>query len=239
MQMEAHFSLNSASVADCPLTPWPQPESNLSKKLPSRDDDLAFGTPGLHRSQVSEVTIMPQKIMDVLMLGRCSHEFSWPRRAADGEYYQVCLLCAAEYKYDWATMRRIERVEHAKPDTVIRRSHAREKRPSWTPRARRLKLDLALRYRVNSTSTWYEGTIENLSQTGILFKGPQQLPVNALIEMVFEMPEEISGQKNRSVLCQGRVIRSNDVMPAKKAEQDVENGDGLLAASIVDYKFIR
>ena len=25
---------------------------------------------------------MPQKIMDVLMLGRCSHEFSWPRRAA-------------------------------------------------------------------------------------------------------------------------------------------------------------
>ncbi|MGA3351426.1 MAG: PilZ domain-containing protein, partial [Candidatus Sulfotelmatobacter sp.] len=88
-----------------------------------------------------------------------------------------------------------------------------------------------------STSTWYEGTIENLSQTGILFKGPQQLPVNALIEMVFEMPEEISGQKNRSVLCQGRVIRSNDVMPGKKADQDPENG--LLAASIVDYKFIR
>ena len=61
------------------------------------------------RSQGPEVTIMPQKIMDVLMLGRCSHEFSWPRRAADGEYYQVCLLCAAEYKYDWTTMRRTER----------------------------------------------------------------------------------------------------------------------------------
>ena len=90
-----------------------------------------------------EVTIMPQKIMDVLMLGRCSHEFSWPRRGADGDYYQVCLLCAAEYKYDWSTMRRIERVEHAKPETGPRRSHTREKRPSWVPRARRLKLDLA------------------------------------------------------------------------------------------------
>jgi PilZ domain len=175
-----------------------------------------------------EVTIMPQKIMDVLMLGRCSHEFSWPRRAADGDYYQVCLLCAAEYKYDWTTMRRIERVEHAKPETGIRRSHTREKRPSWVPRARRLKLDLALRYRVNNTSTWYEGTINNISQTGVLFSGPQQLPVNALIEMVFEMPEEISGRKNSNVLCQGRMIRA----------KDAEDSDVGQAASIVDYKFI-
>ena len=64
---------------------------------------------------------MPQKIMDVLMLGRCSHEFSWPRRDADGDYYQVCLLCAAEYKYDWTTMRRTQRVEHGKPETSVRR----------------------------------------------------------------------------------------------------------------------
>jgi hypothetical protein len=184
---------------------------------------------------------MPQKLMEVLMLGRCSHEFSWPRRGADGDYYQICLLCAAEYKYDWTTMRRTKRVEHAKPETVVRRSHTREKRPSWTPRARRLKLDLAVRYRVNSTSTWYEGAIENLSQTGVLFHGPQQLPVNALIEMVFEMPEEISGQKNRNVLCQGRVIRSADLQSkkSKNQDQDAAAGAGLLAASIVDYKFIR
>jgi hypothetical protein len=128
-------------------------------------------------------------------------------------------------------------VEHAKPETAIRRSHMREKRPSWTPRARRLKLDVELRYRVNSTSAWYEGTIENLSQTGLLFQGPQPLPVNALIEMVFEMPEEISGQKNRNVVCQGRVIRSRDKQAKEKQESEPE-GTGLLAASIVDYKFI-
>jgi hypothetical protein len=174
---------------------------------------------------------MPQKLMDVLMLGRCSHEFSWPRRGADGNYYQVCLLCAAEYKYDWTTMRRTERVEHAKPESTVRRSHAREKRPSWVPRARRLKLDLPLRYRVNKTSTWYEGVIENISQTGILFQGPQQLPVNALIEMVFEMPEEISGQKNSNVVSQGRVMRAKDMKEANE-------GPTVLAASIVDYKFI-
>jgi hypothetical protein len=64
--------------------------------------------------------------------------------------------------------------------------------------------------------------------------------VNALIELVFEMPEEISGQKNRNVLCQGRVIRSKDAQDQAQAkdEQDTEASEGLLAASIVDYKFI-
>jgi PilZ domain-containing protein len=186
-----------------------------------------------------EVTIMPQKIMEVLMLGHCSHEFSWPRRSSDGDYYQVCMLCAAEYKYDWATMRRTERVKHAQPETGIRRSHTREKRATWIPRARRLKLDVPLRYRVNNTSTWYEGVIENLSQTGLLFYGPQPLPVNALIEMVFEMPEEISGQKNRSVLCQGRVIRAKEKLAKEKQAEEKDGERSFLAASIVDYKFIR
>jgi hypothetical protein len=192
-----------------------------------------------------EVTIMPQKFMDVLMLGRCSHEFSWPRRGVDGDYYQVCLLCAAEYKYDWTTMRRTQRVEHATPETSIRRSHAREKRPSWVPRARRLKLDIPLRYRVNKTSTWHEGIIENISQSGVLFNGPQQLPMNALIEMVFEMPEEISGQRNSNVVCQGRVMRFKDAPKSEGRKSDVAKSDdaveaenGALAASIVDYKFI-
>src|ERR1700752_5537849 len=96
---------------------------------------------------------MPQKIMDVLMLGRCSHEFSWPRRGADGDYYQVCLLCAAEFKYDWATMRRTERLKPAEatPNTR-RRPHT--KKPSRVPRARRIKLDAAVRYRVKNLGTW-------------------------------------------------------------------------------------
>ena len=184
-------------------------------------------------------SIMPQKFMDVLMLGRCSHEFSWPRRGTDGDYYQVCLLCAAEYKYDWATMRRTDRVEH-KAETGIRRSHSRTKRPSWVPRARRLKLDIPLRYRVNKTSSWFEGIIANISQSGVLFMGPQQLPVNALIEMVFEMPEEISGQKNSNVVCQGRVMRAKSASDgdSDKEAPDVEDGQTGLAASIVDYKFI-
>jgi hypothetical protein len=174
---------------------------------------------------------MSQTIMDVLRLGRCSHEFSWPRRAADGNYYQVCLLCAAEYEYDWSTMRRTERVERSTSETGIRRNHPREKRPTWKPRARRMKLDLPLRYRINITSPWFDGAIENISQSGVLFHGTQVLAVDALVEMVFEMPEEISGQKNSTVMCQGRVRRIRE-------NEDKKHGEATVATAILDYKFI-
>ena len=181
---------------------------------------------------------MPQKLLDVLMLGRCSHEFSWPRRAANGQYYQVCLLCAVEYSYDWTTMRRTERVDRSQSasdaeSTTTRRRHARK--PSWVPRARRLKLDTPVRYRVKNLGSWYEGTIANLSQSGVLLEGPQRFPDNTLVEMVFEMPEEISGQKNSTVLCQGRITRTKDT--AEKATQ-AKAENAKLAASILDYKFL-
>jgi len=178
---------------------------------------------------------MPQKLLDVLMLGRCSHEFSWPRRAADGHYYQVCLLCADEYEYDWKTMRRTERVDRSQAQSAVgatttRRGRGHTRKPTWVPRARRLKLHTPVRYRVKNLGSWYEGIIENLSQSGVLFHGSQRFPINTLVEMVFEMPEEISGQKNSTVLCQGRILRSKDT------EEKVEQSD--LGASILDYKFL-
>jgi PilZ domain len=174
---------------------------------------------------------MPQKLLDVLLLGRCSHEFSWPRRAADGQFYQVCLLCAAEYKYDWTTMRRTERVKPEPGEAVSspkRRQHVRK--PTWVPRARRIRMQAPVRYRVKNLGTWNEGIIQNLSQSGVLLQGTQHFPENTLVEMVFEMPEEISGQKNSKVLCQGRIIRMKD------SRTNVPEHE--FAASILDYKFI-
>src|SRR3984957_3197907 len=118
---------------------------------------------------------MAQKLMDVLMLGRCSHEFSWPRRAVSGEYYQVCLLCATAYEYDWKTMRRGSRLDETAETVAVRRRSSQKQR-AWMPRARRLKVTLPIRYRGKNLSTWYEGTIQNISQSGLLFNGPQALP---------------------------------------------------------------
>jgi PilZ domain len=173
---------------------------------------------------------MPQKLMDVLLLGRCSHEFSWPRRDADGEFYQVCLLCATEYKYDWATMRRTQRVKsHSSEGEYSGKGRQPVKKPTWVPRARRIKMDAPARYRVKNLGSWNEGLIRNLSQSGVLLRGQQRFPENTLVEMVFEMPEEISGQKNSKVLCQGRITRMKDAQKAEAPE---------FAASILDYKFL-
>lgn len=114
--------------------------------------------------------------------------------------------------------------------TAVRRRSTR-KQPEWMPRARRLQTKIAVRYRGRNLSAWYEGVIQNISQSGVLFHGPKQLPANAMVELIFDMPEEISGQKDSSVLCQGRVIRNREA---------IDNADDsfVLAASILDYKFL-
>ena len=175
---------------------------------------------------------MPQLLMDVLMLGRCSHEFSWPRRAPNGEYYQVCMLCASAYRYDWKTMRRGVRIDHPVADTATTRRRSGQKKPDWVPRARRLPSKLPIRYRGKNLHTWYQGTIQNISQSGVLFLGTKQLPANALVELIFEMPEEISGQKNSNVLCQGRLVHH------KRTADNTADTFGLVA-SILDYKFLK
>jgi hypothetical protein len=141
------------------------------------------------------------------------------------------LLCATAYQYDWKTMRRGSRVENPVAETAGVRRRSSQKQPTWTPRARRLKMNAPIRYRGKNLSTWYEGVIQNISQSGVMFFGPQQLPANALVELIFEMPEEISGQKNSGVLCQGRLIRVKDAI------DNTEDAFGL-AASILDYKFL-
>jgi hypothetical protein len=136
-----------------------------------------------------------------------------------------------EYKYDWSTMRRTERVQRDAVDGASSdKRRQRVKKPTWVPRARRIKLDAPSRYRVKNLGTWSEGVIRNLSQSGVLLRGPQRFPQNTLVEMVFEMPEEISGQKNSKVLCQGRITRLKD--SADEAEFHE------FAASILDYKFL-
>jgi len=120
-------------------------------------------------------------------------------------------------------------------ETATARHRSGQKQPTWVPRARRLRLNIPLRYRGKNLNTWYEGTIQNISQTGVLFHGPQRLPVNALVELIFDMPEQISGQQNSNVLCQGRLIRVKDA-----ADNTANNTDDTfaLAAAILDYRFL-
>ena len=179
---------------------------------------------------------MGSRLLDLFRLGHCPHEFSWPRRWPDGDYYQVCLLCGEEYKYDWNTMSRLERVtdEHLaeRPRAGARPGRVRaRKKPTWTPRARRIKLNgREMKYREVGTAAWHRGTVENVSQTGILYCAADIMERDAEVEMILEMPPEITGQPHAQVIARGMVVRS--VPP--------ENGDGqpAIAAGIWDYRVL-
>ncbi|HYN14872.1 MAG TPA: hypothetical protein VES66_03675 [Terriglobales bacterium] len=180
---------------------------------------------------------MGSRLLDFFRLGRCSHEFSWPRRWPDGEYYQVCLVCGDEYRYDWKTMSRLERVTDPHQAQEPARAGGRQgracakKKPSWSPRARRIKLNgQEMKYREVGTAAWHRGTVENVSQTGLLFRAAEALAENAEVEMILEMPREITGQEHAQVIARGMVVRT--VPP--------ENGEGhpAIAAGIWDYRVL-
>ena len=159
---------------------------------------------------------MPGKLL-ASVFGVCSHEFSWPRRWSDGHYYQVCLQCGDEWLYDWKNMERKERItagqfaqrtlrEARRPG--LRMSHSISK-SSWKPRARRVKLENRdLKFRERGERDWQNGTVENISASGVLFRTSAPVRENASIEMILQMPEPISGQREAMVLASCTVVRT-------------------------------
>jgi PilZ domain. len=172
---------------------------------------------------------MPRSFLHLLP-GNCRHEFAWPRKTADGEYYQVCLICGEEYRYDWRSMTRLgKRTEKGRQvSTAATESVARHS--SWSPRARRLKSPIAVQLRLQGESDLRLGTIENISQSGLFLKGENLPAKDAVLEMFFEMPIEISGQHNARVLCMGKIVRTS---PATE-----NNPAGGCAVAIIDYHFL-
>jgi hypothetical protein len=150
---------------------------------------------------------MNRGLLKVLATHGCSHEFCWPRKRDDRTYYQTCVRCGIEYEYDWNSMTRREPLERrgaAEP----REAPEASRRSKWVPRSRRLRLQVPIMYREAGTDTWYSGMVQNVSQSGVLFEAAQLLPDDADIEMVFEMPIEITGQPKSRVFCHGYVARS-------------------------------
>ena len=183
---------------------------------------------------------MASRFFDMLHLKGCAHEFSWPRRWPDGDFYQVCLVCGEEYKYDWNSMRRLERITERRPaqellerqGSVLRGKRPdRETRLSWTPRARRIKVQgQDILYRPKGTTSWLRGTVDNISSSGMYFVCDQPVEENTELEMFLEMPVEITGQKNSRVMARGMVVRIN--APAKEGDKSA------IAAGIWDYQFV-
>ena len=155
----------------------------------------------------------------------CSHQFSWPHRLPGGGYYQVCDRCGDQYLYDWVTMARGEKIVVP----VLRQSQAGGPQPRlWVPRARRLSVRKPIFYRQLGHSQFHLGMLRNISESGILLESHPRIPEGASIEMILEMPQEITGQANSRVLCRGEVVRS----------ASAKSGTSLIGIAISGYRFL-
>jgi hypothetical protein len=169
---------------------------------------------------------MRPRFLRAVQTFRCSHQFSWPRRWRDGNYYQVCVRCGAEYLYDWNSMQRAGRFQRdgnpAEPAAPSRGS-------SWRPRARRISIEMQIHFRQPGSQEWRSGTIRNVSETGVLIAADGLLPPGAEVELKFVMPKEISGQEGALVVTSGTVAR---VLPDPNSE------GGRMAATIQVCRFL-
>ncbi len=60
------------------------------------------------------------------------------------------------------------------------------------PRAPRFAIQMPVRYRVCGQVNWYEGRAENISRSGVLFRGQRIIEPLTSIEMSFVLPVEAS-----------------------------------------------
>jgi len=155
----------------------------------------------------------------------CPHQFSWPYRLPDGGYYQVCDRCGNQYLYDWVTMTRGEKIAASVPQQS---QAGAPKASAWVPRAPRLSIRKPIFYRQLGHSQFHLGMLQNLSESGVLLESHPPLPEGANLEMIFEMPQEITGRPNSRVLCRGEVVRS----------VYAESGIPLVGVAISGYRFL-
>lgn len=102
---------------------------------------------------------------------------------------------------------------------------------SKSRRARRFAIRLGVRYRPEGHEEWYEGQIENISESGVLFETEFVLPVNTLIEFKFLLPPTIPDRLSAEVFCRGQIVRT--VLPSE------ERSIPAVAATIASYYFRR
>jgi hypothetical protein len=79
-----------------------------------------------------------------------------------------------------------------------------------------------MQFRSSGDPHWHEGRTENISRSGVLFRSTQLMPSRTPIEMLLALPAEVGGGESATVICRGRVVRSeppndDDTEPAMAA----------------------
>ncbi len=98
-------------------------------------------------------------------------------------------------------------------------------------RAHRYPIRLPVRYRCRGERDWHRGVTENISCTGLLFRGDELVHPQTPVEISFSLPPELTGRTEVRVACAGYIVRT--LAPGRPDEQPL-----LAAAAILDYRVL-
>src|SRR5579875_1319215 len=74
-------------------------------------------------------------------------------------------------------------------------------------RAQRFPLQVPLRYRVRGERAWRRGETENISSTGVLFRGECFMDEDTSVDLCLIMPV-VNSDGAAEVICRGAIVRS-------------------------------
>jgi hypothetical protein len=88
-----------------------------------------------------------------------------------------------------------------------------------------------MQYRIIGENLWSTGTIENMSQTGILFHGERTLEVDSPIEVAVDVAKNLVDKLSSKMVSRGKVVRVS--------LNDTDPGITLMAAALSRLRILR
>ena len=79
---------------------------------------------------------------------------------------------------------------------------------SKSRRAYRYAIRTDVRFRPEAVQNWHIGETENISDTGLLVRALEELPIDTPIQLELYAPVPLSGVAQSPMMCNGRVVRS-------------------------------
>ena len=75
-------------------------------------------------------------------------------------------------------------------------------------RARRVEIEVPVRYRLSGDANWITGWTENISRSGVLFRGPKELDLDTSIEIAIAVSIDTPVGASSDILCDAQIVRN-------------------------------
>lgn len=77
-------------------------------------------------------------------------------------------------------------------------------------RPKRFSMHIPVKYRYSGSSEWHSGTTENISASGLLFRGRHKVQRFAPVEITLKLPQELVGVAPLTVMANGYIVRTTE-----------------------------